>query len=75
MWSIVAQQQYGNDAMTKLLDRVDSAATKGARKQATQSHASMFKGGLYKSAATRVEIKTSHDSQGQKISIRPKPRD
>jgi hypothetical protein len=57
--------------MTKLIDRVDSAATKGARKQATQSHASMLKVGSSRTAETRVEIKTSHGSQGQKITIRP----
>jgi hypothetical protein len=72
--NLLDNQQYGIVAMTKLLDRIDSAATKGARKQATQSHASMLKVGPYKSAETKVEIKTFHGSQGQKITIRPKPQ-
>jgi hypothetical protein len=59
--------------MTKLLDRVDSAATKGARRQAAQSHASMLKVASYQATDTKVEIKTAHGSQGQKITIRPKP--
>jgi hypothetical protein len=59
--------------MTKLLDRVDSVATKGARKQAAQSHASMLEVGAQKSTSARVENKTVHASQGQKIIIRSKP--
>jgi hypothetical protein len=60
--------------MTKLLDRVDSAATKGARKQATQSHASMLtvhsKG---PTTTTTVRLKAAYGSEKSKVSVHPKP--
>ncbi|SIO56139.1 hypothetical protein SAMN05443247_08205 [Bradyrhizobium erythrophlei] len=61
--------------MTKLLDRVDSAATKGARKEATQSHASMLTAhGSKVSSAPTVRLKTDHgSSERPKITVRIKP--
>jgi hypothetical protein len=61
--------------MTKLLDRVDSAATKGARKQATQSHASMLEfGGRKVGNMMTVRLKASHGSpEKPKITIQQKP--
>ena len=58
--------------MTKLLDRVDSAATKGARQQAAQSHASMLRVDRQHQVSGKVEIKSVHGTQRQKIVIRPK---
>jgi hypothetical protein len=61
--------------MTKLLDRVDSAATKGAREQAAQSHASLLRVDLQTSLSGRGEFKSAHGLQRQKIVVRPKPKD
>jgi hypothetical protein len=60
--------------MTKLLDYVDSAATKGARKQAIQSRASMLvtRYGKTSSAVGKVQIKTSYGAAGPKVTIRQK---
>ena len=56
--------------MTKLLDRVDSAATKGARKQATQSHASMLTAhGSKVSSAPTLRLKSAHGSERPKITV------
>lgn len=63
--------------MTKLLDRVDTPATKGARKQAIQSHASMVAIGPAKTGGPRrgatvaittgrIEIVRHGSQKGQK---------
>lgn len=59
--------------MTKLLDRVDTAATEGARKQAAQSHASMMRVDGPRAASDKGELRSVHGSQGQKIVVRSKP--
>jgi len=59
--------------MTKLLDRVDTAATEGARKQAAQSHASMMQAHGPRSASDKGEQRSVHGGQGQKVIIRSKP--
>jgi hypothetical protein len=60
--------------MTKLLDRVDTAATEGARKQAAQSHASMMRADGARSASSdKGELRSVHGGQGQKVIIRSKP--
>jgi hypothetical protein len=59
--------------MTKLLDRVDTAATEGARKQAAQSHASMMRADVPRSASDKGELRSVHGGQGKKVIIRSKP--
>ena len=60
--------------MAKLLDRVDSAATKGARKQATQSHASMFTAhGSQASSSPTIRLTPKNGSEAPKVTIAPKP--
>jgi hypothetical protein len=59
--------------MTKLLERVDSAATKGARKEAAQSHASMLTAhGSKVSSAPKVSLKAAHGSERPKIIVTTK---
>jgi len=57
--------------MTKLLERVDSAATRGARKQAAQSHRSMLKGIVVRRTSG---ITISHVSSTKKGTISIKTR-
>lgn len=59
--------------MTKLLSRVDSAATKGARRQAAQSHASMLLTYSSKETSnTTVRAKSGHSGEKRKISSQTK---
>lgn len=56
--------------MTKLLDRVDSAATKGARRQATQSHASMLTAhGSKAPSVPTIRLTASNGSEAPKVTI------
>ena len=60
--------------MTKLSDYVDSAVTKGARRQAAQSRASMLTVAYTKvPLGGKAQIKTFHGTRGQKVTIRQKP--
>ena len=63
--------------MTKLLDHIDSVATKGARRQVTQSHASMFvlhRNDTEEPSAGKVVVRKTVYGKGQKVTIRQKPR-
>jgi hypothetical protein len=59
--------------MTKLLDRVDTAATEGARKQAAQSHASMMRVDGPRATSDKGRLRSVHGGQGQKVIVRSKP--
>jgi hypothetical protein len=60
--------------MTKLLDRVDSAATQGARDQAAKSHASMLKVGktLVRSGQGKVRVYGLEGKKIVRIECKPK---
>ncbi|EKS34325.1 hypothetical protein [Afipia broomeae] len=59
--------------MTKLLDRVDSAATKGARDEAAKSHASMLRIRTGEPRTGKGELKI-HGVQGKTVVVRVKPK-
>jgi hypothetical protein len=57
--------------MTKVLARVDSAATRGARKQSVQARASTLKASPAKGQpATAPKVTISHERQSGTITIR-----
>jgi hypothetical protein len=61
--------------MTKLMGPVDSAATRGARKEAVQTRAPTLKVRHIKGQAraqSKSEVSISHEHQSAKITIRPK---
>lgn len=60
--------------MTKVVGRVDSAATQGARKEATQARSSIFKVVTPKSSSSGRQISLTNDKGNRKVDVGPKAK-
>lgn len=55
--------------MTKVMQKVDSAATKGARKESMSARSSMLKSGAEKSGSSQGQITISHGKRTAEIKV------
>lgn len=59
--------------MTRLMQKVDSAATKGARKESMNARSSLLKSSSEKSSSAQGHITISHGKRNAEIKVEQKP--